>query len=161
MASNYQKFLFGAAPDEVKLAQAYPARVGDMLIKIKEDLGVDDLILAIEDSRKIASSRVSSYLANYETKVIKAVEKADDSAITKYKEIAITEPIGDAGQLAASDNSGVLSGKRSLRNIEKLVALSWKSTYENMMEDANAQMPLAQQIVSKYMSNFNVRARMT
>jgi hypothetical protein len=158
--TSYQKFLFGSAPDAIKLAQAYPARVGDMLIKIKEDLGVDDLILAIEDSRKIASTRVSSYLANYETKVIAAVQKADENAIDKYKEIAVDQT-ADAGGLAVSDNSGVASGKRSLRNIEKLVALSWKSTYENMMEDANAQMPLAQQIVSKYMSNFNVRARMT
>jgi hypothetical protein len=164
----YRRFLFGGANDNaavqpaaLDLGVSTTARVGDMIMKIKEDLGVDELMLAIEDSRKIASTRVSQYLSSYERKVYDAVTAADIAAVNKYQAVAIDGTGGNAAQLGVGDNFNQESTKRSLRNIEKLVALAWKNTYEAQMEDANAQMPLAQQIVSKYMSNFNVRPKMS
>lgn len=135
---------------------AYGARLQDIIIRIKEDLGVDELLLAIEDSQRIASDKVSQYLGLYKTKVSKAVDAADAAAITKANDV-IGALSANYDPRAAVDDAKRRSGK----NVEKLVTLAWKNTYELQMEDVNALMPLAQQIVSKYMSNFNVRPKMS
>jgi hypothetical protein len=145
-------------------AQAYGSRIQDMIIRIKEDLGVDELLLAIEDSQRIASDKVSKYLSGYKTKVSGAVTAADKAAIAKANQLVGRD--GDNLTKAFNDVQGTPvtytqdTAIRSGKNIEKLVTITWKNTYEMEMEDVNAMMPLAQQIVSKYMSNFNVRPKM-
>jgi hypothetical protein len=121
---------------------AFRARVYDALVKVKQELGVDELLLAIDDAKKIASGKVNTYLTTYETKVVEAIEAADTAGDAKVAELSV-----------AAD-------KRSVRNIEKIVALTWKNSYELDMTDLNARMPLAQQIVSKYMANFSVKPSM-
>lgn len=145
-------------------AKAYGSRIQDMIIRIKEDLGVDELLLAIEDSQRIASDKVAKYLSGYKSKVSAAITAADKAAIEKAQQL-----VGDGGANLAKelvDNNGApltytkINAIRSGKNIEKLVTITWKNNYEMEMEDVNAMMPLAQQIVSKYMSNFNVRPKM-
>jgi hypothetical protein len=74
---------------------AYSYRIQDMIIRIKEDLGVDELLLAIDDSQRIASEKVSNYLQNYKNKVEKAVQDADKAAVAKFKEMKAQ--MGDFG----------------------------------------------------------------
>lgn len=124
-----------AAPDQ---SAAFVYRLGDSLVRIKQELGIDELLFAIEDAKSIASQQVKDYLTKYSEAVNKAVTSADTDAQTYYKDkLSQGQP-----------------GNRSARNIERLLAMKWKANYEVAMEDLNAQMPLGQQIVSKYMNNF-------
>lgn len=120
---------------------AFQVRIYDALVRIKQELGIDELLLAITDAQSIASSKVELYLAKYQRAVEAAVGAADTEAVNYYTRTLTRD------------------GTRSARNIEKLLALQWKGVYEVRMEDVNAQMPLAQQIVSKYMSNFSASAK--
>jgi F0F1-type ATP synthase membrane subunit b/b' len=121
---------------------AFGIRVYDALVKVKQELGVDELLLAIDDAKKIASSKVETYLTNYKDQVEAIIVSSDAVASTSF------------------DNLVKDDEKRSARNIEKLVALGWKNKYEMGMTDLNARMPLAQQIISKYMANFSVKPSM-
>lgn len=129
---------------------AFDFRIFDILVRIKEDLGIDELLLAIQDARSIASQRVDQYLDRYQQRVIAAVTNADNAATIYYDQDLRADQI---------DNGNGGMAQRSAKNIQKLLAMKWKANYEVEMEDVNASMPLAQQIVSKYMSNFAAKAK--
>jgi hypothetical protein len=131
-------YAFGQGGDQ---ESAFKSRVYDALVRVKQELGVDELLLAIDDAKKIASKKVSDYLNDYKTEVAELLEKCDTEAETTFTGL-MKKP------------------NRSVRNIEKLVAMAWKTSYEFGMTDLNSRMPLAQQIVSKYMANFSVKPSM-
>ena len=131
--------------------KAFGVRIFDLLVKIKEELGIDDLMLAISDASSIASAKVTTYLEKYQSRVTAAITSADDAAIQYWRD-DLSQDLHNRAQVNG------LPVERSARNIEKLVAMKWKANYEVAMEDVNASMPLAQQIVSKYMSNFSAKA---
>jgi hypothetical protein len=123
-------------------ATAFGVRVADALVRVKQELGVDELLLAIQDASSIASRKVADYLKKYQEAVVKILDESDGIADAQIADLTGGDTV------------------RSARNIEKLIALSWKNNYELKMVDLNSQMPLAQQIVSKYMANFSVKPSM-
>lgn len=140
---SYLKNLLVATTNQAQGLQvtAFNNRVYDAMVRIKQELGVDDLLGAIDDASEIASEKVKKYLDKYAGKVRDVLKICDNDTKTYFDTL-----------------SGNAAVNRSGRNVEKLIGLKWKSLYEVQMEDVNAQMPLAQQIVSKYMSNFSGKA---
>jgi hypothetical protein len=151
MATYLRNLLIANSGARGAQLQAFQTRIYDLLVKIKEELGIDELLLAIQDAKSIASSKVEQYLNKYEERVRAAVRKADEAANQYF----VLDLQTDRVDGALINRQPV---ERSARNIEKLVAMRWKANYEVEMEDVNASMPLAQQIVSKYMSNFSAKA---
>jgi hypothetical protein len=144
-----QNLISGITLSRQQQTDAFDNRIYEILVRIKEDLGIDDLLLAIADARSIASQRVDQYLERYQERVIQAVVGADDAASLYYTQnLRADQALG-----------GIGAAVRSAKNIQKLLAMKWKANYEVEMEDVNASMPLAQQIVSKYMSNFAAKAQ--
>jgi hypothetical protein len=154
MANNY---LFtpqvGAMPVQ---STVFQTRVMDAIIRVKQDLGIDELLLAIQDASEIASERVQRYLAKYRTGVSAIVTSADTEATQALERLMANRTL-DNNVPAQNEPRGARSGK----SVEKLVATTWKNNYELHMTDLNSRMPLAQQIVSKYMANFAVRPKMS
>jgi len=142
MANNA---LFSVGNSGKDMKTAFTNRILDSLLRVKQELGIDELLVSIHDAKKLASDKVRDYLAEYSTKVTDAVTAADTAAQVVAEQLLITE-------------GGV---KRTGKMTEKLIGMAWKNSYEASMEDINSLYPLAQQIVSKYMSNFSVRPKMT
>lgn len=111
-------------------------RINNGIANIKQELGVDELLVALNDAKEIASPSVKSYLEKYHKKVGDIIDGAE------------TETKTYADRVTKDDNM-------SLKNIEKLVATKWKQVYELQMDALNSVYPLAQNIVSKYMANFS------
>jgi hypothetical protein len=141
--ANNALFSAGNAGNDMKIA--FTNRILDSLLRVKQELGIDELLLSIHDAKKLASDKVRDYLAEYSSKVAAAVAAADTAAKLVADKLLTTE-------------GGI---QRTGKMTEKLIGMAWKNSYEASMEDINSLYPLAQQIVSKYMSNFSVRPKMT
>jgi hypothetical protein len=156
-----QNLGIGAAPI-ISATGAFEVRVQDAITRMKQELGVDELLLAVRDAKRIASVAVRDYLTTYGDAVERALDTADDMAAAKFQAVEAGFQGAQLNQAYPAVGAQVPANQqlRSGKNVEKLVALAWKSSYEIEMEDVNAQMPLAQQIVSKYMTNFSAKPKM-
>jgi hypothetical protein len=143
----------GQAPVQ---STVFKNRVMDAIIRVKQDLGIDELLLAIQDASEIASERVRGYLAKYQRGVSAIVTEADREATNALERLMLAQNLD--GNAPAQNGP---RGQRSGKSVEKLGANTGKNSYELHMTDLNSRMPLAQQIVSKYMANFSVRPKMS
>lgn len=125
------------------------------ILAASRELGVEALLQKVGDAAAVGTDKTQKYLGNYTAEILKAKKAAEDAAAAAHKALIADTATREGVEKTAAEG---LVPVYTDEQLEGLVGLAFTQSYKMEMAKINAKYPIAQDILSKYMTNFKVHS---
>lgn len=138
------------------MVKASETKLGLGILAASRELGVKALIQRVGDAAAVGTDKTQKYLGTYTKHIKDAADKAEKAAAAAYDAIMAEPKLAREG--AKGTDAELIVPNYTDEQIEALVGLAFTQSYKMEMAKVNAKFPIAQEILTKYMTNFKVHS---